>query len=205
MGNNPASLSYIKGKEKACEAIGFESQIINLNENISEVELINEVNKLNLDKSVDGLLVQMPLPKHINKYNVIEAIDPSKDVDGLHPINVGKPVATLLEMEDCTVTICHSKTKDIENVTKLADIVIVSIGIAKYVNSNWIKKGAYVVDVGINRVDGKLVGDVDFDCVVDKCNAITPVLKGVGPMTIAMLLSNTYKAYLLHEKGIEND
>ena len=248
MGNNPASLSYIKGKEKACEAIGFESQIINLDENISEVELINEVNKLNLDKSVDGLLVQMPLPKHINKYNVIEAIDPSKDVDGLHPINVGKlhlgldgfvpctplgimeilkemkcelkgknvvvigrsilvgkPVATLLEMEDCTVTICHSKTKDIENVTKLADIVIVSIGIAKYVNSNWIKKGAYVVDVGINRVDGKLVGDVDFDSVVDKCSAITPVPKGVGPMTIATLLSNTYKAYLLHEKGIEND
>ena len=244
VGNNPASLSYIKGKENACNAMGFESQMVNLNEDISEKELLNEVNKLNMDNSVDGILVQMPLPKHINQYNIIEAIDPNKDVDGLHPVNVGKlhlgldgfvpctplgimeilkemkcdlkgknavvigrsilvgkPVAALLEKNNCTVTICHSNTKDIELITSRADIVIVSIGKANHIKSNWIKDGAYVVDVGINRVDGKLIGDVDFDDVAHKCCAITPVPKGVGPMTIAMLLSNTYNAYLLHTKG----
>ena len=244
VGENPASLSYIKGKEKACDEVSFNSEVINLANDISEVDLIKEIQKLNADDSVDGILVQMPLPDHINQFKIIEAIDPSKDVDGLHPVNVGKlhlglsgfvpctplgimeilkemdcdlkgknavvigrsilvgkPIATLLEMMDCTVTVCHSKTKDIENVCANADIVIASIGKPKLIKSSWIKNGAYVVDVGINRVDGKIVGDVDFDDVYDKVCSITPVPKGVGPMTIAMLLSNTYQAYLLHTKG----
>lgn len=243
VGNHPASLSYVTGKEKACKAIGMENLLLRLSEDISEDALIKEVTKLNDDSSVDGILVQLPLPSHIDESSVLFAIDPEKDVDGFHPVNVGKmmlqektflsctpkgimkmlevmglddlsgkravvigrsnivgkPVAQLLLNKNATVTICHSKTKNIEEVTSLADIVIASVGVPRLVKANWIKEGAIVIDVGINRVDGKLCGDVDFADVMPKTSFITPVPKGVGPMTIAMLLENTLDAYMLHE------
>lgn len=243
VGNHPASLSYVTGKEKACKAIGMENLLLRLPEDISEDALIKEVTKLNEDRNVDGILVQLPLPSHIDESSVLFAIDPEKDVDGFHPVNVGKmmlqektflsctpkgimkilevmgfddlsgkravvigrsnivgkPVAQLLLNKNATVTICHSKTKNIEEVTSLADIVIASVGVPRLVKANWVKEGAVVIDVGINRVDGKLCGDVDFEDVMPKTSFITPVPKGVGPMTIAMLLENTLDAYMLHE------
>lgn len=241
VGNNPASLSYVKGKEKACTEVGFLSEVIHLDENISEIDLISKIEELNDDENVDGILVQLPLPKHLSEDNVINHIRYDKDVDGLTPINAGKlflkqdglvpctplgvieilkrsnvsiasknvvvigrsklvglPVAKLLLDENATVTITHSKTNNLKDVCKKADILIVAIGKAKFINSEFIKDGAVVIDVGINRVDNKLVGDVDFDDVVDKVSLITPVPKGVGPMTIAMLLLNTLKAYRMH-------
>ncbi len=243
VGNNPASLSYVRGKEKGISEVGMLSEVIRLDESISESDLINQINILNNDNSVDGILVQMPLPRHINENRVMENIDPSKDVDGLHPYNIGKlylkedglfpctplgviellkrsnieisgkhavvigrsklvgnPVSKMLLDENATVTICHSKTKDLKEVCKSGDILIVAIGKEKFVSKEFIKDGAVVIDVGINRnSEGKLVGDVDFDDVKDHVFYITPVPKGVGPMTIAMLLSNTYKAYLKRE------
>lgn len=242
VGNNPASLSYVKGKDKACHEVGFGSKMITLKEETTEQELREVIEALNQDETVDGILVQMPLPKHLDENKVILMIDPAKDVDGLHPVNVGNlylgidgfvpctplgimemikeanlsfegkkavvigrsklvgtPVARLLMNQNCTVTLCHSRTKDIEKVCREADILIAAIGKPKRVTKEWVKEGACVIDVGINRVDGKLVGDVDFEDVKDKAAVITPVPKGVGPMTITMLLSNTLKAYHRNE------
>ena len=238
VGDNPASLSYVKGKDKACHEVGFGSKMITLKEETTEDELRAVLEELNKDETVDGILVQMPLPKHLDENKVILMIDPNKDVDGLHPVNVGNlylgmegfvpctplgimemikeanvsfegkkavvigrsklvgtPVARLLTNENCTVTICHSRTKDIEKVCAEADIVIAAIGKPKKVTKEWIKEGACVIDVGINRVDGKLVGDVDFEDVQDTAGVLTPVPKGVGPMTITMLLKNTLQSY----------
>lgn len=239
VGNNTASLSYVSGKEKACREIGMENILLHLKEETTEGELLEEIQRLNEDVSVDGILVQLPLPKHMDEHKILFAIDPKKDVDGFHPYNigkmmlqedtylpctpkgiirlleisgysdlsglravvigrsniVGKPIAQLLLNRNATVTICHSRTKNIEQICASADILIASVGQARLVKADWVKEGAAVIDVGINRVDGKLCGDVDFEDVKDKTAVITPVPKGVGPMTIAMLLENTLEAY----------
>lgn len=245
VGDNPASMSYVKGKEKACQAIGMENELISLPVQTTQEELLDVVKQLNNDQNVDGILVQLPLPKHIDENEVLFAIDPSKDVDGFHPYNigkmmmgvktflpctpkgimellkrigyedlsgkkavvigrsniVGKPVAQLLLNAHATVTIAHSRTADIKEITKEADILIVAVGKAKFVKADWVKEGAVIIDVGINRNENqKLCGDVDFEDVKDHCSYITPVPKGVGPMTIAMLLSNTLEAYENHEQ-----
>lgn len=246
VGDHPASNAYVSGKEKDCESVGFISTRIRFEETVGEEELLKEINRLNKDDTVDGILVQLPLPKHMDEKHIVYTIDPKKDVDGFHPINigkmmiqeetylpctpqgcmemlkyagyddlsglnavvlgrsniVGKPVAQLLMNKNATVTVCHSRTKDIEAICSKADIVIAAIGKAKIVKSNWIKDGAVIVDVGINRDEnGKMCGDVDFDDVIDKVKYITPVPKGVGLMTRAMLLENTMQAYKKHEKG----
>ena len=242
IGEDPASQIYVKNKEKFANEIGINSKVLRFNTDITEEKLKDEIKKLNLDENVHGILVQLPLPKHINQRDIIETIDPKKDVDGFHPINVGnlssgndamipctplgcfylikkviknlngmnavvigrsningKPMTQLLLRENCTVTIVHSKTKNIEAICKNADLVVAAVGIANMVKAEWLKKGAVVIDVGINRmeIDGKkkLVGDVDFENVKDKVKAITPVPGGVGPMTIACLLENTLQAY----------
>lgn len=245
VGDNQASLSYVKGKEKACHEIGMQNDLLTLPESTSEEELLHKIKALNEDANVDGILVQLPLPKHIHEQEILHAISPDKDVDGFHPYNVGKlmlqeetfvsctpkgiiriletigyddlsgktavvigrsnivgkPVAQLLLSKNATVTICHSRTKDIEQITSLADIVIASVGKARLVKKDWVKKGAVVIDVGINRDENnKMCGDVDFDDVMDKVSYITPVPKGVGPMTIAMLLENTLQSYQNKEK-----
>lgn len=241
VGNNPSSISYVTGKEKACIAVGMQNTLIRMDESTSEEELLKEIERLNKDDSVDGILVQLPLPKHIDSNKVLFAIDPNKDVDGFHPFNigkmmmgvdtflpctpkgivtlleemglddlsgkkaivigrsniVGKPMAQLLLAKNATVTIAHSRTKDIEKECAQADVVVAAVGVPKLVKADWLKEGAYVIDVGVNRLDtGKLCGDVDFENCKDKCAFITPVPKGVGPMTICMLLENTYEAYL---------
>lgn len=246
VGDNPASQSYVQSKANACINVGMENRTITLDGNISQEELLDTVKKINADEKVDGILVQLPLPKHLDADSVIMAIDPSKDVDGLHPVNagnlltgrpgfvpctpkgimymlksvglenlagkravvcgrsnlVGKPVALLLQNQNATVTIVHSKTPDIESICSQADILVVAMGRPKMVTSSWVKEGAVVIDVGINRMEnGKLCGDVDFDDVKDKVAAISPVPKGVGPMTVCMLLSNTLEAYRNHERG----
>ena len=237
VGNNPASAVYVRNKEKAAAEAGIESVVYRF-ETITQKELTDLINTLNADKSVDGILVQLPLPDPLNEKQIIQAIDPDKDVDGFHPLNlgklligdpasvactpkgclklihsarqdltglhavvigrsviVGKPMAQLLLRENCTVTTAHSKTKNLPELCRTADILIVAIGKPKTVKPDWIKTGAIVIDVGINRLeDGKLCGDVDFEACFDKCAAITPVPKGVGPMTIAMLLENTVEA-----------
>lgn len=234
VGENPASKIYVKNKAKGCEKIGVESEIISCDSSITEKELIEIINKLNKDDSVNGILVQLPLPKHINEKNITLAIDYKKDVDGFHPINmgnlalgikamqpctprgimkliesvhesveglnavvvgrsniVGKPVASLLINAGATVTITNSKTKNLKEICKLADILIVAIGKAKFITKDYVKENATVIDVGINRLDDKKIcGDVDFDDVSTVCAHITPVPGGVGPMTIAMLLKN---------------
>jgi len=242
VGNNTPSEIYVKNKELSAQEVGINSKVLRFESSISEAKLISTIHKLNKDKKVHGILVQLPLPKHINGSKIIEEIDPKKDVDGFHAINVGnlssgkdalvpctplgcylmikdvrknlsglnafiigrsnlngKPMAQLLLKEDCTVAIGHSKTKNLKELCKKADIVVAAVGRANLVKSDWIKKGAIVIDVGINRVekkDGyKIVGDVDFKSVVKKARAITPVPGGVGPVTIACLLSNTLKAF----------
>lgn len=242
IGEDPASHTYVKNKEKACQELGIYSKIHKLPASTSENDLIKLIESLNKDSKIDGILIQLPLPTHINSEKVISSLDPNKDVDGLHPYNlgklfsgqnclkpctplgimkifkyysinlngmvtviigrsilVGKPLAMLLLKENATVTIAHSKTKDIESLTRSADILVCAIGKAKLVKKSWIKQGAIVIDVGINKVfeNGitKLVGDVDFEDVKDNCKAITPVPGGVGPMTIAMLMTNTLQAY----------
>lgn len=234
VGDNPASSTYVKNKEKACEYCGIESKIYKLDENTTEENLLKLVEKLNNDDTVNGILVQLPLPRHIDEGKVINKINPKKDVDGFHPENVGKlsigedcfvsctpagiiellkrsnikiagsevvivgrsnivgkPLAQLLLKENATVTIAHSKTTNLREVCKRADILIVAIGKAKFIDCQYIKKGATVIDVGINRDESnKLCGDVAFDNVVGLCGAITPVPGGVGPMTIAMLMNN---------------
>ena len=244
VGNNVASVSYVTGKEKACKEIGMENELLRFEENIREEKLLEVVENLNKDDSVDGILVQLPLPKHIDESKVLQAIDPEKDVDGFHPVNVGKlllqedgflsctpkgilrllesiglsdlsgkkavvigrsnivgkPVAQLLLNKHATVTICHSRTEHIEEITSQAEILIVSVGSPRLVKANWIKEGAIVIDVGINRDEhNKLCGDVDFQEVEPKTSYITPVPKGVGPMTIAMLLENTWESYYKRE------
>ena len=240
VGEHPASVSYVKGKEKACHEIGMENDLILLPATTSEDELLQIIHQLNTDTKVDGILVQLPLPAHMDEHVILHAIDPKKDVDGFHPVNVGKmllqeptflsctpkgiirmleeicmtdlsgkqavvlgrsnivgkPVAQLLLNHNATVTICHSKTEDIKSITKRADILVVSVGKARLVKRDWVKPGAVVIDVGINRDDqNKLCGDVDFANVSEVAGYITPVPKGVGPMTIAMLLENTLQSY----------
>lgn len=237
VGDNPASAIYVRNKEKAAAEVGIESLVYRI-EQTTQGELIALINRLNADDSVNGILVQMPLPAPLNEREILQAINPAKDVDGFHPLNlgrlligepapvactpkgcmklihlakqdltglhavvigrsviVGKPMAQLLLNANCTVTTAHSKTRDLPALCRTADIVVAAIGKPKTVKADWIKDGAIVIDVGINRLeDGKLCGDVDFDACFDKCAAITPVPKGVGPMTIAMLLENTVDA-----------
>lgn len=246
VGDNPASQSYVRSKANACVSVGMENKTIVMDGNITQEELLAKVKELNADDGIDGILVQLPLPKHLDADSVIMAIDPSKDVDGLHPVNagnlltgregfvpctpmgvmymlksigyedlvgkkavvcgrsnlVGKPVALLLQNKNATVTIVHSKTPNIEEVCSQADVLVVAMGKEKMVKENWVKEGAVVIDVGINRMaNGKLCGDVDFEAVKEKTTAITPVPKGVGPMTVCMLLQNTLTAYQHHERG----
>ena len=245
VGDNKASLSYIKSKEKASAAVGITFRLHHLKEDTSQDEVLKLIEKLNGDKEVDAILVQLPLPRHIDSRLILNAIKPDKDVDGLTDYNAGRlslgedgfvpctplgimkilekmdvditgkravvvgrsnlvglPVARLLLKKDATVTIAHAKSKDLRSITKEADILVVAIGKGRYIDDTYIKDGAYVIDVGIDHVDGKLCGDVDFDKVVDKVKAITPVPKGVGPMTVCMLLENVYEAYLIHEESI---
>ena len=238
VGEDPASQVYVNNKKKACEYCGINSKSFELPETTSEGELLSLIDKLNKDADVDGILVQLPLPKGIDEDKVIMAIDPAKDVDGFHISNVGslcvgrkglvsctpagiiellkrynitiegkecvvigrsnivgKPMALLLLRENGTVTVCHSRTKDLKDVTKRADILVVAIGKPKFIDGSYVKDGAVVIDVGIHRnEEGKLCGDVDFDSVKDKTSAITPVPGGVGPMTIAMLMNNCVAA-----------
>jgi len=236
VGEDPASSVYVNNKKKACEYIGANSLSYHLDENSTQNDLLKLIDKLNKDDKVDGILVQLPLPEGFNEDEVIRRIDPDKDVDGFHPINVGrlsigekgfvsctpagiiellkrsnteiagkecvivgrsnivgKPMGMLMLRENATVTICHSKTVDLKEVTKRADILIVAIGKPKFIDASYVKEGACVIDVGIHRVDPaskKLCGDVDFDSVEKVAGKITPVPGGVGPMTIAMLMSN---------------
>lgn len=238
VGNNPASMTYVKNKKTSCEAVGFKSTVIELPIEITEAELLTKIIELNEDSAVHGILVQLPLPSHISEEKVIQTISVEKDVDGFHPYQVGalasgmkclkpctpsgviellkaygieisgrhavivgrshivgKPLMQLLLDENATVTVCHSKTTDLAQFTKTADILVVAIGRANFIKANMVKDGAVVIDVGLNRLDnGKLVGDVSFDEVSDKVSYITPVPGGVGPMTITMLLRNTLKA-----------
>jgi methylenetetrahydrofolate dehydrogenase (NADP+)/methenyltetrahydrofolate cyclohydrolase len=238
VGEDAPSKIYVKNKEKSAVEVGLNSEVIKYPANLEEKVLLEKIKELNNDQKVSGILVQLPLPKHINKRKVIETIDHGKDVDGFHPINVGnlssgydssvpctpfgcsllikqveknlsgkhavvigrsnlngKPMTQLLLKENCTVTITHSKTKDLKTECLRADIIIAAVGIPKLVKGDWIKKGAIVIDVGINKTDSGLVGDVDFDEVSKVAKAVTPVPGGVGPMTIACLLNNTVECF----------
>ena len=235
VGNNPASRVYVNSKKKACEEVGFNSYEYALSEETTQEELLSLVDKLNNEDKVNGILVQLPLPKQINENAVINAITPDKDVEAFHPYNVGKimigeysflpctpagvmeliastgvsisgkdcvvigrsnivgkPMAMLLLHQSGTVTICHSKTKNLAEICKKADILVAAVGRANFVTADMVKDGAVVIDVGMNRLDnGKLCGDVDYEAVLEKVGYITPVPGGVGPMTIAMLMKNT--------------
>ena len=238
VGEDPPSKIYVKNKEKSAIEVGINSEVIRYPDNVEEKVVLNKIKELNKNDEVSAILVQLPLPKHIDKRKVIEAIDPKKDVDGFHPVNVGnlssgydstipctplgcyllikdteknlngkhaviigrsnlngKPMTQLLLKENCTVTITHSKTKDLKAECKRADIIVAAVGRAKLVKADWVKKDAIVIDVGINKTDSGLVGDVDFDEVSKVAKAITPVPGGVGPMTIACLLSNTVECF----------
>ena len=245
VGNNPASTVYVNNKKKGCEYIGIGSLSYELPEETSEEELLSLIRELNERKDVNGILVQLPLPSHIDEDKVIKTIDPKKDVDGFHPQSVGalcigqpgfvsctpagiiqllkrsgieiagkecvilgrsnivgKPMALLMLRENATVTVAHSRTKDIKEVTKRADILIVAIGKPKMITRDYVKDGAVVIDVAMNRgEDGRLCGDVDYAAVSEKADYITPVPGGVGPMTRAMLMENTYKAALRRLNG----
>ena len=238
VGDDPASQVYVRNKEKACEECGFYSVKYALDADTTQSELNALIDKLNKDEKINGILCQLPLPKHLDDKEVINRIDPIKDVDAFHPVNVGaimigdynflpctpagvmelihstgvdvtgkkavvigrsnivgKPMAMLLLHENATVEITHSKTLDLKNITKEADILVTAIGRAKFVTADMVKNGAIVIDVGMNRDEnGKLCGDVDFENVKDKCSFITPVPGGVGPMTISMLMRNTLTA-----------
>ncbi len=248
IGSNPASMSYVRSKVKSCEEVGFTSSLIEKEKEITESELLTLVEELNNDERIDGFIVQLPLPSHIDEMKVTMAIDPSKDVDGFHPVNLGKmslgldsfvpatpygivqmldrygvetsgkhcviigrsnivgtPMSILMSRKtkigNCTVTLTHSRTKNIAEEVRRADIVIAAIGFPNFVNGDMIKDGAVVIDVGINRVEDesskrgyRLVGDVDFESCLPKCSLITPVPGGVGPMTVCSLMLNTLKA-----------
>ncbi len=238
VGNDPASRVYVNNKKKACETVGIKSLEYALPEETTTEELLDLIEKLNSDEAVNGILCQLPVPKHINKLAVIESISPEKDVDCFHPVNVGKlslgraqlvpctpagvirmldvagveiegkravvigrsdivgkPMGIMLMERNATVTVCHSKTKDLSSITKQADILVATVGKQKLVTADMVKEGAVVIDVGINRNgEGKLCGDVDFENVAPHCSKITPVPGGVGPMTITMLMKNTVTA-----------
>ncbi len=247
VGEDGASQTYVGHKEKACKQVGFNSTVLRLPDDIGQDELLEKIAEINSNQDIDGLIVQLPLPAHIDEQKVIDAIDPAKDVDGFHPVNVGKmvlglpafvsatpagilelmkrygietsgkkcviigrsnivgkPVANLLLQKgnpgDCTVTVCHSRTKNLKEITLKADIIIAALGVAEFLTGDMVKDGAVVIDVGITRVKAdtktgfKLLGDVKFDEVAPKCSYITPVPGGVGPMTIISLLSNTLRA-----------
>lgn len=237
VGENLASQTYVKNKIKACDFVGMDSEVIRLSEEISEEKLLDLINSLNNDVSVHGIIVQLPLPRHINDQKVIDAISEDKDVDGFGILNkgklfssldclgsatpkgiirlleeyniplsgrhavvvgrsniVGRPMAQMLLQKDATVTVCHRKTKDLAIYTKMADILVVAVGKAKLITKDMVKEGAVVVDVGTNRVDGIMCGDVDFEEVKNVASYITPVPGGVGPLTIASLLENTFVA-----------
>ena len=245
VGNDDASLVYVRNKSKACEKVGIEFAEYNLPEETTQEELLGLIDKLNKDDDTTGILLQYPIPKHLNVQEAFNRIDPNKDVDGFNPINVGlrtigdkggfvpctplgimemfneygielqgkkavvigrsnivgKPMGQLLQDANCTVTICHSKTQNIEKETSTADILVAALGKAKFVKADMVKEGVVVIDVGMDRdEEGRLCGDVDFENVSKKASYITPVPGGVGPMTIAMLLSNTIKAYEI-QKG----
>ncbi len=243
MGDDPASRIYVNNKKKACEYIGIRSLEYALPGDIKQEELMSLIEKLNQDAEIDGILCQLPLPKHLDEKAVIHAIRPDKDVDAFHPVNVGKimigdydflpctpagvmelihesgidivgkecvvigrsnivgkPMAMLLLHSHGTVTVCHSKTRDLAATVRRADIVVAAVGVPELITGDMIKEGSVVIDVGMNRLpDKKLVGDVAFDSAAEKAAAITPVPGGVGPMTIAMLMKNTVKAALLHK------
>ena len=237
VGDDPASRSYVASKDRACQKVGIHSRQIHLPAATREDELLPLIDELNRDSSIDGILVQLPLPKHIETAHIIEAIHPDKDVDGFHPYNlgrlasgapcfqpctplgilklldetgidlagknvtvvgrsniVGKPVALMCLARHATVTICHSRTRDLPQQIGRADVVIAAVGRPQMLKGAWFKEGAVIIDVGINRVEGKLVGDVDFESAAQRASAITPVPGGVGPMTIAMLLANTVES-----------
>ena len=240
IGDNPASHVYVRNKKLACEKVGIKSLSYDFNESITEQELLKLVKDINLNSEIDGILIQSPLPNHIDEDNIIKAIDPLKDVDGFHPINigllairqpqlrpctpygvikmlkasninlegldativgvsnnVGRPMALELLIEKCTITSCHSKTKDLEAKVRQADLVVVAAGRQNLVRGEWIKKGAIVIDIGINRINNKLVGDVEFNVASKNAAYITPVPGGVGPMTVATLMENTLLAQKL--------
>jgi len=238
IGDFTPSQIYVKNKEKNSKEVGINSEVIKYPKDITEQEVLNKIKELNNNPEVSGILVQLPLPKHINKEKIINAIHPKKDVDGFNPINVGnlasgyeaiipctplgclhlikkieknltgkhavvigrsnlngKPMAQLLLRENCTVTIVHSKTKDLKAECQKADILVAAVGKANLVKGDWVKKDSIIIDVGINKVEEKIVGDVDFESVKEKVKAITPVPGGVGPMTIACLLKNTLECF----------
>lgn len=248
VGEDPASQTYVASKVRTCEAIGFKSTLIKLEASVTEEELLSKIAEINEHQDIDGLIVQLPLPKHINEQKIIETIDPAKDVDGFHPVNVGKmvleqdtfisatplgimmllkhynidtsgkhcvvigrsnivgtPMSILLSRNtnpgNCTVTLTHSRTQNLEEICQQADIIVAAIGRPFFVKENMVKEGAIIIDVGINRIEDatrksgtRLVGDVDFDALVEKSSFITPVPGGVGKMTICALMSNTLKA-----------
>ena len=238
VGADPASQVYVGSKRKSCAEIGITSQSYDLPENTTEQALLELIEELNQDTEIDGILVQLPLPKHIDSTKVIEQISPEKDVDGFHPYNVGRlcqriptlractpygvmkllettgisfygkhavivgasnivgrPMALELLLAGCTVTVTHRFTEDLASHIRQADILVVAVGKPKFIKGEWIKEGAVVVDVGINRLEGKLVGDVEFEVAAQRASYITPVPGGVGPMTVAMLMQNTLSAY----------
>jgi methylenetetrahydrofolate dehydrogenase (NADP+)/methenyltetrahydrofolate cyclohydrolase len=238
IGDYAPSQIYVKNKEKNSREVGITSEVIKYSEKVKESEILEKIEELNNKDNVSGILVQLPLPTHISKEKIINAIKPSKDVDGFHPMNVGnlsagykaivpctplgclllikkaeknltgkhaviigrsnlngKPMAQLLLKEDCTVSIVHSKTKDLKLECQKADILVAAVGVASLVKGDWVKKDSIIIDVGINKVADKIIGDVDFEQVKDKVKAITPVPGGVGPMTIACLLKNTLECF----------
>ena len=244
VGADPASCVYVRNKKKACEYIGIESLSYELPEETTQEELLNIIQELNARKDVNGILVQLPLPKGLDEEKILDAIDPLKDVDGFHPMNVGnlsigrkgfvsctpagviqllkrsgisiegkecvvvgrsnivgKPMSMLLLRENGTVTTAHSRTKNLQEVTKRADILVAAVGKPRMITADYVKEGAVVIDVGIHRnEDNKLCGDVDYESVAPKCSAITPVPGGVGPMTIAMLMKNCVESYSLQNQ-----
>lgn len=245
VGDNPASVTYVRNKEKACLRVGFGSEVIRMSADVQTEDVLKVINQLNQDITVDGILVQLPIPKHLDVNRIIESLDPKKDVDGLHSINiaklyvnqegfvpctprgimtllkhykieisgkhavvigrsalVGRPVAQLLLNENATVTVCHSKTRNLEKITQMADIVVVALGQERFLKSNFITHADAIIDVGINRINDKLVGDVDYESLIDKVDYMTPVPGGVGPMTIVSLLENTLNAYELKLKEL---
>lgn len=241
IGDFAPSQIYVKNKEKNAKEVGINSEVVRYSKEVIEQEVLNKIKELNDNDAVSGILVQLPLPPQINKEKIINAIDPAKDVDGFHPINVGnlssgynatvpctplgclllikkvepnlsgkhaviigrsnlngKPMAQLLLKENCTVTIVHSKTKDLKTECLKADILVAAVGVANLVKADWVKENSIVIDVGINKVGDKIVGDVEFETVKEKTRAITPVPGGVGPMTIACLLKNTLECFKGH-------
>ena len=246
VGNDDSSLIYVRNKQKAAAEIGLETELFHLDEQTTEHKLLNLIEQCNNNSAVNGIIVQLPLPKHLNVNRIINSISPLKDVDGFHPYNtgmlqnnekpyfiaatplgimtlikticsqlsgknvviigasliVGRPLATLMLNHECTVTITHIHTQNIKELTRKADILIAACGVAKLVKKDWLKPQSILIDVGINRDNGKICGDIDFDDVLDTASAITPVPGGVGPLTIAMLLQNTLDAYTLQHPNL---